>query len=163
MGTITVTVAGSLLLTGVSTWNIWSIYNSFQSTVAKQFELQKVSSEMIYGDEALTMSARMLVSTGDLQWENRYKQFNAKYDVSLKKFLAGITDELRVEAGKTDAASTKLFELESRAFKLVEDGKKAEGSQILTGAEYTTQKKIFGDGNNARISEGRAIDSDPTR
>ncbi len=153
VGTITTTVAGSLILTGVSTWNVWSIYNSFQSTVAKQFELQKVSSEMIYGDEALTMSARMLVNTGDLQWENRYKQFNAKYDVSLKKFLAGITDELRAEAGKTDAASTKLFELETKAFKLVAEGKKVEGSQILAGDEYTTQKKIFSDGNNAVLAK----------
>jgi methyl-accepting chemotaxis protein PixJ len=153
VGTITVTVAGSLLLTGVSTWNIWSIYNSFQSTVTKQVELQKVSSEMIYEDEVLTMSARMLVNTGDLQWATRYKQFNAKYDVLLKKFLASITDELRAEAGKTDAASTKLFELETQAFKLVEQGKKAEGAQILAGTEYNTQKKIFSDGNNTVLAK----------
>ncbi len=153
VGTITATVAGSLLLTGVSTWNIWNIYNSFQSTVAKQFELQKTSAELVYQDEALTMTARMLVNTGDLQWETRYKQFNDKYDVSIKKFLAGISAELRAEAGKTDAAGTKLFGLEDTAFKLVKQGKKAEAAQVLVGNEYTTQKKIYSDGNNAVLAK----------
>jgi methyl-accepting chemotaxis protein PixJ len=153
VGTITATVAGSLLLTGVSTWNIWNIYNSFQSTVSKQFELQKTSAELVYQDEALTMTARMLVNTGDLQWETRYKQFNDKYDVSIKKFLAGISAELRAEAGKTDAAGTKLFGLEDTAFKLVKQGKKAEAAQVLVGNEYTTQKKIYSDGNNAVLAK----------
>jgi methyl-accepting chemotaxis protein PixJ len=153
VGTITATVAGSLLLTGVSTWNIWSIYNSFQSTVAKQFELQKVSSEMVYQDEALTMSARMLVNTGDLQWETRYNEFVPKYDILLKKFLASITDELRTEASKSDAASKQLFDLEDKAFKLVKQGKKSEAAQILAGSEYATQKKIYTDGNNAVLAK----------
>jgi methyl-accepting chemotaxis protein PixJ len=153
LATITTTIAGSLLLTGVSTWNIWNIYNSFQATVSKQFELQKTSDELVYQDEALTMTARMLVNTGDLQWENRYKQFNDKYDVSIKKFLAGITDELRAEAAKTDASGTKLFALEDKAFKLVRQGKKAEAAQILVGEEYTTQKKIYSDGNNAVLAK----------
>jgi methyl-accepting chemotaxis protein PixJ len=153
VGTITTTIAGSLLLTGVSTWNIWNIYNSFQSTVTKQFQLQKLSDDLIYQDEALTMTARMLVNTGDLQWETRYKQFNDKYDVSIKKFLAGITPDLRAEAAKTDVSGTKLFELEGKAFKLVRAGKQKEAAQILLGAEYTTQKKIYSDGNNAVLTK----------
>ena len=153
VGTITATVAGSLLLTGVSTWNIWNIYNSFQSTVTKQVELQKLSGELIYQDEALTMTARLLVNTGDLQWETRYKQFNDKYDVSIKKFLAGITPDLRAEAGKTDASGTKLFALEDKAFKLVRAGNQAAAAQVLVGDDYTTQKKIYSDGNNAVLAK----------
>jgi methyl-accepting chemotaxis protein PixJ len=148
VGTITTTVAGSLLLTGVSTWNIWSIYNSFQSIVIKEVELQKNSSDLLYQDEALTMSARMLVSTGDLQWETRYKEFVPQSALTLKKFLAGITNELRAEASKTDAASTKLFALEDEAFKLVKQGKRKEAYAVLMGAEYAAQKKIYSDGSN---------------
>jgi methyl-accepting chemotaxis protein PixJ len=143
-----VTVAGSLLLTGVSTWNIWSIYNSFQSTVTKEFELQKVSGELTYGDELLTMSAKMLASTGDLKWETRYNEFVPKFDLTLKRFLAIVTPELRAEVGKTDASSAILLGLEDKAFKLVKQGKKAEAYQILTGTEYETQKKIYTDANN---------------
>jgi methyl-accepting chemotaxis protein PixJ len=72
--TIIVTIAGSMILTGVSTYNIWTIYNSFRSTITKQFALQNITGDLVYQDEFLTMSAKMLVSTADLQWENRYNQ-----------------------------------------------------------------------------------------
>ncbi|MCY7336998.1 MAG: methyl-accepting chemotaxis protein [Chamaesiphon sp.] len=153
VGTITATVAGSLLLTGVSTWGIWTIYTSFQSTVAKQFELQKTSAEIVYQDEFLTMSAKMLVSTGDLQWETRYNQMLPKADASLKKFLANISAEQKIKASKNDGASAKLFELEDKAFKLVKQGKQKEAYQVLMGGEYAAQKKIFGDGNSAVLAD----------
>jgi methyl-accepting chemotaxis protein PixJ len=153
LATITTTIAGSLLLTGVSTWNIWSIYNSFQSTVTKQIELQKVSDDMVYQDEVLTMSARMLVSTGDMQWETRYNQFVPTFDVLLKKFLANISTELRTEAAQTDGASAKLFAFEDKAFKLVKQGKQKEAFQILMGTEYDAQKKIQTNGFNAVLAK----------
>jgi methyl-accepting chemotaxis protein PixJ len=153
VGTITITVAGSLLLTGVSTWNVWSIYNSFQSTVTKQFELQKVSAELIYQDEALTMSARMLVSTGDLQWETRYNQFVPQNDAALKTFLADVTPDLREEAKKTEASATILLGLEDKSFKLVRQGKQKEAYQIMMGAEYAAQKKIYSGLNNTVLAK----------
>lgn len=143
--TITVTLAGSLLLTGVSTWNIWNIYKSFQSVVTKQVELQKVSSDLLYQDEFLTMSARMLVSTGDLQWEDRYKRMVPAADASLKKFLASITAQQRMENSKADVASAKLFEFEEKAFKLVRAGEQRAAYKILMGTEYAIQKQIFSD------------------
>jgi twitching motility protein PilJ len=41
VGMVTVTIAGSLLLIGISTSKIWNIYHRFESTVAKQVDLQK--------------------------------------------------------------------------------------------------------------------------
>lgn len=161
IGTITITVAGSLLLTGVSTWNIWSIYHRFQSTITKEFELQKISSESIYQDEALTMSAKMLASTGDLKWETRYNQIALKKDVALKKFLAGIPAELLTEASKTDASASILLGLEAQAIKLAREGKKAEADRILDGAEYQSQKQIYNQLHNAVLAKvDRTIDSD---
>jgi methyl-accepting chemotaxis protein PixJ len=153
VGTITITVAGSLLLTGVSTWNIWSIYNSFQSTVAKQFELQKNSADLTYQDEALTMTVKMLASTGDLKWDARYAKFAAQADVTLKKFTTDIPTHLRAETSKTDASSGILLGLEDKAIKLVRAGKKTEAFQILTGNEYETQKVIFTEANNAILAK----------
>ena len=151
--TITVTAAGSLLLTGASTWNIWSIYNSFQSVVVKGVELQKISSDLLYQDEALTMSARMSASTGDTQWSTRYKKFAAENDATLKKFLSSISIELRTEASKTNTASDKLLAMEDKSFKLVEQAKQKEASAILNGAEYAAQKKIYGDGSNLVLTK----------
>ncbi len=161
VATITVTVTGSLLLAGASTWNIWSIYNSFQSKVDREFDLQKISGELIYQDEYLTMSAKMLASTGDLQWEARYKAMVPKFDVSFKKFLSLITDELRAESKKTDASTAKLLELEDKAFKLVREGKQKEAYQVLAGAEYTAQKKIYSDANDVILAKvAKLIETD---
>ncbi len=145
--TITATIAGSLLLTGVSTFNIWSIYNGFQSTISKQFELEKISKDLVYQDEFLTMSAKMLASTGDRQWEDRYNKMLPVKLETTKKLLASISTELRQEVSKTNVTNDKLAALEARAFTLVNQGKQKESLQILTGTEYITQKKIYTDGN----------------
>jgi methyl-accepting chemotaxis protein PixJ len=161
IATVTATMAGSLILTGVSTWNIWSIYNSFQSTVTKQIDLQRISADMVYNDEVLTMSAWMLTSTGDKKWLTRYDLFSAKAEVTMKQFGAAITPAQRAQASKTDAASTRLFELETKALKLVKEGKQKEAYQILIGAEYTAQKKIYGDGSAAVLTDvSRSINAE---
>jgi methyl-accepting chemotaxis protein PixJ len=161
LATITTTIAGSLLLTGVSAWNIWSIYNSFQSTVTKQIDLQRISADMVYNDEVLTMSAWMLTSTGDKKWLTRYDLFSAKAEVTMKQFGAAITPAQRAQASKTDAASTRLFELETKALKLVKEGKQKEAYQVLIGAEYTAQKKIYGDGSAAVLTDvSRSINAE---
>jgi methyl-accepting chemotaxis protein PixJ len=147
IATITTTIAGSLLLTGVSTFNIWSIYNGFQAAIAKQFELEKTIKDLAYQDEVLTMSAQMLVSTGDLQWENRYLKMVPVYEESLKKFKSKIPPELLSELSKVDESGTKLVAMEDRAFKLVKQAKQKEAAQILNSNEYATQKKIYNDVN----------------
>jgi methyl-accepting chemotaxis protein PixJ len=151
--TITATIAGSLLLTGLSTLNIWNIYSSFRSTVTKQIELQQIDSDMIYQDEVLTMSALMLTSTGDKQWETRYNKFVPTYDALNKKFLASIPAELRLEASKTDDASVKLFAMEEKAFKLVKQGKREEAFKLIMSDEYATQKTIQSSGYNAVLAK----------
>lgn len=149
VSTITVTVTGSLLLTGVSTFNIWKIYSSFQSTISKEFELQKTSDDLIYQDEYLTMSAKLLASTGDLQWETRYNQMSPINEASLKKFLTLIPADLQAESKKADDYARILINLEAQSLKLTRAGKKAEAYQLLIGTEYTTQKKNYTDVNNA--------------
>ena len=156
-GTVTATIAGSLLLTGISTWNIWSIYNSFRSTVSKQIELQQIDSDMIYQDEVLTMSALMFTRTGDKKWETRYNKFVPTYDALNKKFLANIPKELRLEAAKTDGASAKLFAFEDKAFKLANQGKSQEAFQIMIGDEYNAQKKIQSSGYDAVLAKVDAL------
>jgi methyl-accepting chemotaxis protein PixJ len=153
IGTITVTIAGSLLLTGVSTWNIWNIYNGFQSTVTKQFELERISKDLIYLDEWLTMSARMAASTGDVQWQARYNKVVPQNDATLKKLKENIPPQLVAEQAQTDAAATKLIDMEDRSFKLVHQGKAKAAFEILAGAEYAAQKKIYSEVNDRVLAK----------
>jgi methyl-accepting chemotaxis protein PixJ len=148
VATITVTLTGSLLLTGASTWNIWNIYKGFRSTVAKQFQLEKSSGEIVHLDEVLTMSARMAASTGDLKWEARYHQFEPKLTAAIDKTLAGVTADIRAEASKTDAANNKLVAFEDEAFKLVRQGKSQQALKLLMGPQYSAQKQIYAAGND---------------
>ena len=153
VSTITATIAGSLLLTGVSTFNIWNIYTSFQSTVTKQFDLRKISDDLTYQDEFLTMSARMAASTGEQIWEDRYNKMLPKNMVTVKKLLANIPAELRTEAGKTDAANDKLTVMEAGVFKSIQTGRPVDALQIINGEEYAAQKKIYSDGNTQVLAK----------
>jgi methyl-accepting chemotaxis protein PixJ len=153
IGTITVTIAGSLLLTGVSTWNIWNIYNGFQSTVTKQFELERISKDLIYLDEWLTMSARMAASTGDVQWETRYNKVVPQNDATLKKLKENIPPQLVAEQAQTDTVAAKLIDMEDRSFKLVHQGKAKAAFEILAGAEYAAQKKIYSEVNDRVLAK----------
>jgi methyl-accepting chemotaxis protein PixJ len=147
IGSISATIAGSLMLTGVSTWNTWNIYKGFSSTVNQQFRLEKLSGKVVHLDEVLTMSARMAASTGDLKWEARYNEYVPKLDEAIKDTLANVTEDIRAEASKTDDANKKLVDLETKAFELVHKGQSKSALQLLLGPEYSSQKQIYAAGN----------------
>jgi methyl-accepting chemotaxis protein PixJ len=151
--TITMTIAGSLLLAGTSTWNIWSIYNGFQSTVTRQFELEKIAGTLIHDDEFFTSTTWLLAYSGDLKWEKRYNDYLPTSLETQRQLLAKVTPELRAEAAKTDASANKLFELEKQAFNLVNQGKQKEAFAIIAGKEYSIQKQLFSDGNNQVLAK----------
>ncbi len=145
--TMMVTVAGSVVLTGVSAWNVWNIYQGFQSTVTKELKLQKQADKIVHLDEVLTMSTRMAASTGDLKWEERYNEFVPQLDDAIKYTLDSVTDEIRAEASKTDDANQKLIAMETQAFELVRAGNAPQALQLLLGPEYSEQKTIYAEGN----------------
>ncbi len=151
--TITMTIAGSLLLAGTSTWNLWSIYNGFQSTVTRQFELEKIAGTLIHDDEFFTSTTWLLAYSGDLRWEKRYNDYLPTSLETQRKLLTKVTPELAAEAKKTDASANKLFELEKQAFNLVHQGKTKEAFAIISGKEYATQKQLFSDGNNQVLAK----------
>ncbi len=146
VSTITVTIAGSLLLSGVSTLNLWNIYRGFRSTVTRQFELEKLSGKIVHLDEVLTMSARMAASTGDSAWEDRYNKFVPELDAAIEKTLANVTDSIRAEASKTDAANEQLVAWETEAFELVNKGQAGVAFKLLMSPEYQEQKAIYAAG-----------------
>jgi methyl-accepting chemotaxis protein PixJ len=153
IGTITVTITTSLVLGGLSTWNIWRIYNNSRSTISDQFALEKLSGKIVHLDEVLTMSARMAASTGDLSWEKRYNQYVPELDQAIKTTLAKVPASIQAEAAKTDDANAKLVEMETRAFALVQQGKSREAAQILSGEEYKTQKAVYAEGNERVLKQ----------
>ena len=102
---------------------------------------------IVHMDEVLTMSARTAAATGDLRWEERYRQFEPKLDAAIKEAIALAPEAQSVEAAaRTDAANIKLVEMENRAFDLVRQGRADEAGPILFSDEYKTQKQVYAKG-----------------
>ncbi len=143
VGTIVVTIAGSLLLTGTSTYNIWHIYNGFQSKIAKQVSLEKNSGLSTSIGQVLSYSVKLSATSGDPQWEALYNKNVPELDKVLKQLLADASPEIRAEAGESDKVNQQLIAIETEVFKLVKQGKKAEAAQLIFGKEYADLDKIY--------------------
>lgn len=147
-------------VTGFSTLQVWNTSQDLQKTVKKSTQLRSLSSDVIYLDEVLTMSARMSASTGQPFWEKRYNEYVPKLDKTIATLLAGVPKSVQFAPEKTDVANKKLIDMEKKAFKLVETGKLEEALKILIGNEYLQQKEIYKQGIEATI---RNITADVNR
>ena len=98
-------------------------------------------------DEVLTMSARMAAATGDLRWEERYKEFEPKLDAAIKEAMELAPEVFMSEAAaQTDEANIKLVAMEKQAFDLVGVGERRAASALLSSKEYERQKRIYSEG-----------------
>jgi methyl-accepting chemotaxis protein PixJ len=149
MGRVVETSSAALLLSlalfGFSGWNIWTIYQGFQTNITQQFRLKELTEKTIYYDEALTMSANMGASSGNLEWQNRYNSFVPKLDATIAEIIA-LFPEAEADFARTKDANDKLIALEDDAFKLLRKGKRTDAAAILFGKEYATQKGIYARG-----------------
>lgn len=155
-------VAVTLVLFGLGGWSTWGLYRGFARLSQVEFRLERLTGTIIHLDEVLTMSARMAATTGDPAWEARYRGFEGPLDAAIKETLLLAPDALDASAAAdTDAANTRLVEMENRAFGLVRQKRLAEASQLLFSSAYAGQKKVYADGMSRmnasiqqRIDEG---------
>jgi signal transduction histidine kinase len=141
---------GLLLTTVVLLTMLWSAFDSFRNITTVQLRnlrLQELSGRIVHLDEVLTMSARMAATTGDLQWERRYRQFESQLDAVIEETQQLTSLSKSAEATQqTDAANMKLVEMENKAFALVRAGQLGQAKPILFGEAYEAQKKIYAEG-----------------
>ncbi|MCM1984928.1 methyl-accepting chemotaxis protein [Lyngbya confervoides] len=145
-GAIATSVTGAVLLFGASTWNVWQLYRGFQTTIDREFTLQRLSDKIVYYDEVLTMSARMAASTADPKWEQRYWENEPELTNAIEQVSKLVPAVAQSQTQQTDAANEKLIAMEEKAFELVKAGRKEEAFQLLLSAEYQTQKEIYSEG-----------------
>ena len=127
--------------------SVWSAFDSYQqnaTTAQHMFQVQELRGRIVHLDEVLTMSSRMAVTTGDPQWEQRYRQFEGELDAAIQNAIALVPDAGGTD--QTDAANVALIEMEDTAFELVRQGDLEASREILFGDEYTRQKAIYAEG-----------------
>jgi signal transduction histidine kinase len=148
---VTVTVLLTLLLFIPQIYLNCQGYYNFNNLTTNEFRLQKLSDEIIYFDEVLTMSARMNAATGNPMWEQRYRQFEQKLDIAIQESLKLAPQAYKSEdAKKTDLANQQLIKIEYQSFDLVRKNEKVAAQILLSSPEYETQKQIYADGVTKR-------------
>ena len=158
------TIACFLTMTAFA-WFGWNVFdarrdvNIFTGRLSRVEELRGI---IVHLDEVLTMSARMAVATGDLQWEKRYRKYAQQLDAAIKESikLASTLSALKSTA-ETDEANHRLVEMENRAFAFIRTGHREEAQAVLSSFEYDTQKKIYAVGITSFVDKiRREIDED---
>ena len=85
-------LTAAVILTGiVLAWLSWGTYRSYQITklaMQRNLRIEQLRGTIIHLDEVLTMSARMAAATGDLAWEERYRQYEPQLDAAIKEAIA---------------------------------------------------------------------------
>lgn len=141
---LAVGVALTLTLFVLLAWSLASSYGR-SSTVLRDSRLQRLATRMLHLDEAVGMSARMAVATGDMRWHDRYRRFEPRLRAVIGQAMRIAPPGSPVWSGvaETRAASANLVELEGQALRLLGQGDRAAAAVIVLGEEYEQQKEAY--------------------
>ncbi len=132
---------------------VWSMYHSFSSMGTNEFRLQKLVGDITHLNEVRTMSARMLATTGDSRWRERYGHTEPLLDEAITEIaLLSRKEYEKNYAAQTKLAYTKLIETESLALSLIKAGRGTEASELLFSPEYDRQQALYSLGLSALAS-----------
>lgn len=154
----------SLIMTAlVLVWLGWSIVHTFKQTsldAYRIFEVTKLVKGVGYLDEALTMSANMASMTGNLFWEQRYRNYEKELGVTFVEIEKNLDPHYLAVIQTTNVANVRLVEMENEAFRLVRENDLPGAQVILSSAEYAHQKTVYGYGVSAILDHlAESVDS----
>ena len=150
---ITLFIVAFVFTGAVLAWLSWSTYDLYTHDAlikAQVWRTEELQGSVIHLDEVLTMSARMAATTGEQQWETRYRRFEPELDKALREIQKLAPSEALVQVV---AANLRLIEMENRAFTLVRENKTAEARAILFSQQYEIQKQIYTQGMNGSFEQ----------
>jgi signal transduction histidine kinase len=148
-----------LLLTGVIFFALglygWQWYEHFRAAENRTVRLIELNGVIIHLDEVLTMSAKMAAATGNLEWENRYRNYEPQLDNAIKEAmnLSSATFLIDKNVTSTDAANIALVTMENKAFDLMREGNRQAAMDLLYSREYEEQKRVYNEGMESLITD----------
>jgi methyl-accepting chemotaxis protein PixJ len=140
--TITLSLALSLGLLSISSWNLFTVHQNFKNVLEKEVYSEKISRKLLYLNEVLTMSANMASSSNDSKWVQRYKQYKPEIIKVLDEVIK-IVPESNKEFKEAIIANDKLVILENKSIEWVKKGRASEAQKIMFGPEYANLKRIY--------------------
>ncbi len=115
----------------------------------RDLRIKELQGEIVHLDEVLTMSALMAATSGDEQWEQRYREFEPRLTKAIEEALLIAPQQGVTATAQTDEANIKLVAMENEAFAFVHEGKSHEARAVLFSSEYASQKKVYAAGMSA--------------
>ncbi len=157
LAVMTAGVALTVAFMALVGWSAWNVFERFRSGEHTEVQFQRLSGDIVYLDEALTMSARLAALTGDPEWVTRYRRLEPRLAGVIRETieLAGDTGD-RESAARIDEANRKLVEMESRAFALLERGQRRAAAALLFGDEYEEHKRNYDEATRLTLETVRA-------
>jgi signal transduction histidine kinase len=125
----------------------FELRSNVDKTNERIFRLEQLRNQIIYYDEALTMTARIAALTNDPALEERYNKFAILIDtalIDLKNFAGD--EKSRSGAKETDEANQQLIAIEEDAFALIKKGDNNTAIENLFSENYEQQKQIYARG-----------------
>jgi PAS domain S-box-containing protein len=127
----------------------WKLYKQEKQHLMKQASIEKMSEQVIYMDEVLTMSARLNALTGEKYWEDRYKQYEPKLDLVIQKIMSlSPSMTSRRFIAETEVSNSELVSMEHKSFLEVHKGKLDRAKDILFSDNYDNHKRIYANSIN---------------
>jgi len=139
-------VAISLLLVAMGSFNTFQISQNFQRGITQDFQVQRLSGELIHLNEVMTMSARMGATTGDLSWQERYNAYAPILEETLTQAKGLAPATYKEYAAQITQADLALTDMNRRAFAFVADGDSDGAQSVMFSNAYKAQKELYASG-----------------
>jgi PAS domain S-box-containing protein len=157
LAVMTAGVALTVAFLALVGWDAWNVFDRFRSIVDLEVKFQVLSGDIVYLDEALTMSARMAALTSDPRWKARYQRLEPRLRaVILETMELTRATDARNHAANIDEANRMLVDMESRAFALLEQGRRRAATALLFSDEYEAQERKYTEATRLTVEAIRA-------
>ncbi len=140
---LTTAVVISLILVAIGSFNTFKVSHGFRYGITQNFEVQRLSGEIIHLNEVMTMSARMAATTGDLSWEGRYDAYEPILSNTFERAKALAPDAHKPYATQINQADLRLKAMNRKAFDCVRKGSSAKAQEVVFSDAYKEQKELY--------------------
>jgi len=143
---LALTLALSVFLVGAGIWLVGYTETTVRGGMERQVRLERIRADIQHLDEVLTMSALMAATSGDPQWEARYRVYEPLLAAKIEAAFALLPEDDGLGVDATHTANAALVSMEREAFALVRSGREREALARLASPAYGAHKSRYAKG-----------------
>ncbi|MBT3360004.1 MAG: SpoIIE family protein phosphatase [Rhodospirillales bacterium] len=145
--TFQVLVISTLSLIILFLWEQRNMVTRMQEMEELSVKSTRVAQQVIYYDEALTMSMWMAIIGSEKKWVHRYFEFADQLDATIATIKKELPSDLTTNFfEKAGVATEVLYDLEEKAFSHIEAGRPDLAKKIIESERYSLHKQLYSTG-----------------